>query len=78
MSETIEELLAEFGDEPYTREQYDKDFARVLARLCEKHGVATRAEIDLIIREHCYEHTAEDPEDEYIALMALARATGWA
>ena len=78
MSETIEELLVEFGDAPYTRAQSDKDFARVLARLCEKHGVTTRAEVHEIIREHRYEHSGEDPEEDYINLMAIARATGWA
>jgi hypothetical protein len=72
---TMDELLA-FA-EPYTREQYDKDFVRVLARLCEKHGVTTQAEVHEIIRTHAYEHSGEDPEEDYIELMACARATGW-
>lgn len=76
MSETIEELLVEFSD-PYTREQYDKDLARALARLCEKHSVTTQAEVDEIIREHRYEHSGEDPEDEYIQLMTMSRHAGW-
>jgi hypothetical protein len=77
MSESINELLVEFGDEPYTRERYDADLARVLAVLCAKHGVTTRAEVHEIIREHRYEHSAEDPEDDYIGLMAMARTMGW-
>jgi hypothetical protein len=77
MGQTIEELLAEFDDEPYTRERYNKDFARVLARLCEKHNVTTQAEVHEIIREHRYTHTAEDPEDEYISLMAISDHMGW-
>lgn len=74
---TINELLVEFGSARYTREQYDEDFARILARLCEKHGVSTQAEVDEIIRGHHYVHTEEDPEDEYIKLMAIADVMGW-
>lgn len=77
MSQTINELLVELDHEPYTRERYDADFARVLARLCEKHGVTTHAEVRQIIREHRYAHSGEDPEQDYIELMALARSTGW-
>jgi hypothetical protein len=77
MSKTIDELLEEFGDAPYSREQHAEDFARVLARLREKHDVTTQSEVDEIVREHRYAHTAEDPEDEYIQLMAIARVTGW-
>jgi hypothetical protein len=39
--------------------------------------VTTRAEVHEIIREHRYEHSAEDPEDDYIGLMAMARTMGW-
>jgi hypothetical protein len=77
MSKTIEELLDECSDAPYTREQYDVDLARVLAVLCAKHGVTTRAEVHEIIRAHRYEHSDEDPEDEYIQLMAVSRTMGW-
>ena len=75
MSKTIEELLAECSD-VYTRERFDADRARLAARLCAKHGIA-ESEIDSLIREHRYEHTAEDPEDEWIQIMAFARAAGW-
>ncbi|HSX23035.1 MAG TPA: hypothetical protein VLE97_09700 [Gaiellaceae bacterium] len=75
MRKTIEELLAECS-EVYTRERFDADRARLVARLCAKHGIAA-SEIDSLIREHRYEHTAEDPEDEWIQIMAFARAAGW-
>ena len=76
MSEqTLEELLAEFAD-VYTREQFMADRARLLARLCAKHSI-TEPEIDMLIRAHRYVHSAEDPEDEYIQIMALARDEGW-
>ena len=70
----VDELLEE---SELTEEQFGKKFARVLARLCEKHGVTTQAEVHEIISAHRYRHTEEDPEDEYIQLMAVARATGW-
>jgi hypothetical protein len=73
--QTIEELLAEFGD-VYTREQFEADRTRLLARLCEKHGIM-EPEIDVLIKEHRYIHSVEDPEDEYIEIMALARHEGW-
>ena len=76
MSESINALLLEFGDAPYTRARYDADLARVLTVLCAKHGVTTRDEVHEIIREHRYEHSGEDPEDD-IGLMAMARTMGW-
>lgn len=72
---SIEALLAESG-EPYTRERFEADHERIVARLCEKHGV-TEAEIPALIAEHRYVHTAEDPEQEWIEAMAFARAAGW-
>ena len=63
MRKTIKELLAEFdpeGKHAYTRERFDADRARLVARLCEKHNIA-EAEIDALIREHRYVHTDEDP-----------------
>lgn len=78
MSKKLKELLAEFADpmHEYTRERFDADRARLVARLCAKHSIA-ESEIDLLIREHRYEHTAEDPEDEWIQIMAFARVAGW-
>ena len=73
---TIDDLLKEFGDSYYTREQFEADRARLLARLCAKHGI-TESEVDTLIREHNYTHSAEDPEDEYIGIMSMARAAGW-
>lgn len=74
MSETIEDLLAD--SEPYTREQFDADRARLVARLCAKHNI-TEPEIESLLREHRYEHSGEDPEDEYMGVMALGRTAGW-
>ena len=76
MSQTIEDLLADIGDH-YTREQYDEEFARVLKRLCEKHGVTTHAEVNAIVSEHRYEHSGEDPEQDYIELAVMAQHCGW-
>lgn len=73
---TIEELLEEFGTAVYTREQFEADLARLLAVLCAKHGVA-ESEVDSLIKEHRYEHSFEDPEDEYIQIMAMGRHAGW-
>ena len=77
MSEqTLEELLAEFGH-VYTQEQFTADRTRLLARLCEKHGI-TEPEVDALIKEHRYVHSVEDLEDEYIEIMTIARYVGWA
>jgi hypothetical protein len=73
--QTLEELLAEVTD-VYTREQFMADRTRLLARLCAKHGIS-EPEIDMLIREHRYVHSVEDPEDEYIQIMELARHEGW-
>lgn len=75
-TKTIHELLEEFGDPPYTQEQFEADRARLLARICAKHGIE-ESEVDALIREHRYVHTAEDPEDEYMQLMTIARHVGW-
>lgn len=72
----IDQLLEEFGDLGYTHEQFEADRARLLARLCAKHGVE-KSEIDALIREHRYVHSADDPEDEYIQVMAMGRAARW-
>jgi hypothetical protein len=73
---SIDDLIEEFDDAPYTRERFDADRARLIAVLCAKHGVAA-SEVDTLIKEHRYAHSFEDPEDEYIQIMALARAAGW-
>ena len=73
---STEKLLEEFGDPEYTQEQFNADRARLLAVLSAKHGVA-ESEVDVLIREHRYTHSAEDPEDEYIGIMAMARVAGW-
>lgn len=74
-NQTLDELLTEFAD-IYTRERFESDRDRLLTRLCEKHGI-TKPEVDALIREHRYVHSAEDPEDEYIELMTIAQYTGW-
>lgn len=76
MTKTINELLEEFDDPPYTEEQFKRDWARVTARICEKHGIA-ESEIETLIREHRYQHSAEDIEDEWIQLASSARHMGW-
>jgi hypothetical protein len=73
---TIEELIDALGVDEYMREQFDTDRARLTARLCAKHGV-NEAEIDTLIRDHRYEHSGEDPEDDYMHVMAMGRAAGW-
>ena len=75
MTKTIEELLAD-SSHVYTHEQHDADRARIIARICEKHGIA-ETEIPELIRTHNYTHDAEDIEDDYIALVAWSSATGW-
>jgi len=70
----IDDLLEDI--DPYTRDQFDTDYARIVARLCEKHGISSD-EIDALIREHRYEHSGEDPEQEYIEIMTMARVAGW-
>lgn len=76
MSDTIEQLLEEFGDLEYTRERFEADRARLVARLCSKHGIS-ESEIDALLREHRYEHSGEDPEDEYMQVMAMGQHAGW-
>ena len=72
---SLEQLLKECSEE-YTREQFEADRVRVIAVLCAKHGIS-ESEVDALIREHRYTHSFEDPEDEYIQIMAFARAAGW-
>jgi hypothetical protein len=72
----MDELIDELGISEYTLEQFKDDRARLLARLCAKHNVA-ESEVDMLIKEHNYTHSAEDPEDEYIQIMAMARHAGW-
>jgi hypothetical protein len=75
----IEDLLAEFDQDSryaYTRERYDADRSRLVVRLCEKHGI-TEDQIDSLIREHRYAHTDEDPEEEWMEIMAFAKIAGW-
>ena len=73
---SMEQLLEEFGASEYTREQFEADRVRLLAVISAKHGIA-ESEVDLLIREHRYTHSFEDPEDEYIQIMAMARGAGW-
>ena len=73
----LNELLEEFGDPEYTREQFEADRVRLVAVLCAKHGIA-ESEVDTLIKEHRYTHSFEDPEDEYIQIMAMAHVAGWA
>jgi hypothetical protein len=70
---SVEQLLEEFGDE-YMREQFEADRVRLRARICTKRGID---DVDALIREHRYVHSAEDLEDEYIHVIAMGRAAGW-
>ena len=70
---TIEELLTECI---YTRQQFEADRTRIVARICEKHGIA-ESEIERLIARHDYVHDAEDIELEWIEMRALARHAGW-
>ena len=74
--QTMEELIAELGIDEYTRDRFEADRARLLAVICVKHNIK-EFEVDALIREHRYVHSAEDPEDEYIGIMAMARHAGW-
>ena len=76
MEDLIEEMIAKGGFREYTREKFEKDRARLIARLCEKHGIEESA-LDSLIREHRYTHSAEDPEDDYMEIMEMGRAAGW-
>lgn len=60
----------------YTREQFDRDYKRVVTCICEKHGIAY-GEVQALIREPRYGHDVEDIEQEYIKIMVLARDAGW-
>ena len=72
----LNKLLEEFDDPEYTREQFEADRVRLLAVICAKHNI-TESEVDALIKEHRYTHSAEDPEDEYIQIMAMAGIAGW-
>lgn len=74
--QTIEELIVELGIDEYTSERFEADRARLVARLCSKHGIS-EPEIDALLREHRYAHSEEDPEDEYMHVMAMGRHAGW-
>jgi hypothetical protein len=71
----IDELLVDCSVE-YTREQCEADRKRLLAVISTKHGIA-ESDVDALIRDHRYVHTAEDPEDEYIQVLAFARHANW-
>jgi hypothetical protein len=73
----LEKLIGEIGVSEYTRDQFEADRAQLLARICAKHGIA-ESEVDALIAEHRYVHSAEDLEDEYIGVMAIGRHAGWA
>jgi len=72
---SIEELLAECSN-VYTREQFEADRTRIVARICEKHGIV-ESEVEGLIARHDYVHDAEDIEQEWIEMMAMARHIGW-
>lgn len=73
---TIEQLLEEFRDSEYTREQFEADRARLTTRLCDKHSIS-ESQIDALLQEHRYEHSGEDPEEAYMQIMAKGRHAGW-
>jgi hypothetical protein len=73
----VDFLLKELGVLEYTREHFVADRARLIVHLCAKHSIA-ESEVDALIGGHNYAHSAEDPEEEYIEVMALGRGSGWA
>lgn len=75
---SITDLLAEFADEShvYTRERFDADLAKWTAIIAAKHGIP-EGDVERLIREHDYEHSGDDPEDQWIQTMAFGRAAGW-
>jgi hypothetical protein len=76
---SITDLLAEFNDgnsHVYTHERFEADRKRLLERISTKHGIP-ESDVERLIREHDYEHSGEDPEDEYIGIMAFAHHAGW-
>lgn len=73
---TIEELLIACSN-VYTREQYEADRIRIVARICEKHDIV-ESEVEGLIARHDYTHDSEDIEQEWIEMMAMARHAGWA
>jgi hypothetical protein len=73
---SIQDLLIECS-EPYTREEYDRDHARLLAVIAAKHGIS-EADVHSLVAEHRYVHSGEDEEDEYIQMLGMARHAGWA
>jgi hypothetical protein len=62
--------------DPYTREEFERDRARLLTVIATKHCIAER-EVPALIAEHRYEHSFEDVEDAYIQTMEMGRAAGW-
>jgi hypothetical protein len=72
----LEQLVEELGVDEYTRERFEADRTRLIARLCAKHAIE-ESEIASLIREHRYTHSAEDPEDEYMQVIAMGCAAGW-
>lgn len=72
----IERLVEELGIPEYTRDRFEADRARLIAQLCTKHAIE-ESELASLIREHRYTHSAEDPEDEYMQVIAMGRAGGW-
>lgn len=77
---SIDQLLSEFSDPPYTREQFEADKVRVVDAIATKHGIAEN-EVDALIREHRYQHTLDadggEVEQDYIELCAVSRTMGW-
>ncbi len=75
---SISKLLAEFADEShvYTREMFEADIIRLTTVIATKHGIP-ESDVVRLIREHDYEHSDPDPEDEWIQAMAFARSAGW-
>ncbi len=71
---TIDDLLK--CSEEYTRAQFESASKRLAWEIAFKHDIGIH-EVDDLIREHRYIHTADCPEDEYLELMSFAKAVGW-
>lgn len=76
ISELLEEFIRENPECEYTQEKFNHDYPRIVARICEKHGI-TEDQIDELIRTHNYYHDAEDIEDQYMDIMRFAECAGW-
>lgn len=62
MTKTINELLEEFGDPPYTKEDYLKEKAELEKLIFEKYGIKPD-DIDAAMKEHRIPHSCHPDND---------------